>query len=268
MKKTLLFILLCALCVSLFGCGKAPADKAPAGTNAETADDERIRLPDFTVETVNGDTFSLSEALAENRTVLINLWATWCGYCTLEFPYLQEAWEQNRDTASVICLSIEPQDTPEAIRAYAAENGFSLPMGSAVGTGLESYADEGVPVTIAVSPAGYVTAVHLGALRSAGDFIALMENSAQTAETCAYTVNFLDETGNLLPGCAVSFCAGETCVPVFANDEGTAVFEGAPQTYTVKLLSAPEGYRAADTDEQTAGPYTQTIFFYLQKETP
>ena len=216
---------------------------------------------------MDGDVFTLSKALEEKQTVLINLWATWCGYCTLEFPYLQEALARQSDTVAAICLSIEPQDTPDAIRAYAEENGLTLPMGSAVGTGLESYADEGVPVTIAVDREGCVTAVHLGALSSAEDFIALMNTGAQQTGTSEYTVYFTDEQGLPLPGCAVSFCAGERCVPVFANDEGVAVYEGAPNNYEVKLISAPEGYRA-EPDVQTAGPYTQTIYFYLQKETP
>lgn len=269
MKKTILLplLLLLALCLpACSGAGDRPADETTAAGAAET--DERIQLPDFTVETADGGSFTLSRALEEKGTALINLWATWCGYCTVEFPYLQEAYAQHQNDAAVICLSVEPQDTPEAIRAYAETNGLTLPMGSAVGTGLERYANEGVPVTITVDRNRYITAMHLGALTSAESFTELLRTDGTTAGTCVYTVYFADVNGSPLPGCAVSFCAGDVCVPVFADETGAAVYEGAPGNYTVKLISAPEGYRAADGEEQTAGPYSQTLTFYLQKETP
>lgn len=51
-------------------------------------------MPDFTVSTLDGGTFTLSDALKEKDAVLVNFWATWCGPCAFEFPYLEEAYEQ------------------------------------------------------------------------------------------------------------------------------------------------------------------------------
>ena len=45
-------------------------------------------FPDFSVTDCDGNTFTLSEALKGHEAVLINLWATWCPPCRLEFPFL------------------------------------------------------------------------------------------------------------------------------------------------------------------------------------
>ena len=54
-------------------------------------------LPDFTVKTLDGEDFTLSESLKSHDLVLINFWATWCGPCRMEFPFLQDAWQQYAD---------------------------------------------------------------------------------------------------------------------------------------------------------------------------
>ena len=68
-------------------------------------------LPDFTVKTLDGEDFTLSESLKSHDLVLINFWATWCGPCRMEFPFLQDAWQQYADRIDVIALSVEETET-------------------------------------------------------------------------------------------------------------------------------------------------------------
>lgn len=48
--------------------------------------------PDFALPTLDGGTAELSQL--RGRWVLINFWATWCGYCVIQQPYLQAAFEE------------------------------------------------------------------------------------------------------------------------------------------------------------------------------
>ncbi len=163
MKKTIIvsFLILIAFCFS--ACGSANTGDAggvktasgsgqtattASGTSEETvaarpeADDaSRInmdvrpgshlanRLADFTFTTYDGESFSLYETLQKKDMVLINIWATWCGPCRMEFPYMEEAYEDYKDRIEIFALSCEPDDTDEVLKDFAEELGLTFPMG-------------------------------------------------------------------------------------------------------------------------------------------
>ena len=130
-------------------------------------------LPDFTFTDINGVTHTLSETLKEKEMVLINLWATWCGPCKAEFPYLEEAYEQFSDKVEVFALSVEGTDDDEKLTAYAQEHGLTFPIsrdeaGIAAGFGLSS-----VPTSLVVDRFGNVTFLESGSQTTVGAFTRL-----------------------------------------------------------------------------------------------
>ena len=134
------------------------------------------RLEDFSVQTLDGSTFTLSGALEDKDLVLINLWATWCLPCEMEFPFLEEAYERYADRVAVVALSIEPEDTPEKLRDYAESHGLTFPVGSDSGTGLaDTFQVMSIPTSVAVDRFGNVVMVEAGAQTSAAAFEALFE---------------------------------------------------------------------------------------------
>ena len=52
-------------------------------------------MPDFTVPLTDNTNTSLSELLSENDLVVLNVFATWCGPCELEFPDMEKVYEAN-----------------------------------------------------------------------------------------------------------------------------------------------------------------------------
>ncbi|MBR3473636.1 MAG: TlpA family protein disulfide reductase [Oscillospiraceae bacterium] len=227
-----------------------------------------ILMEDFSVETIYGETFTFSEALENHELVLINLFATWCGPCRMEFPYLQEALSQRSDQVAVIALSIEPTDTDEVLREFSADLGIQLPMANAEGTDLEDYVTIGIPTTILVDRTGKVAAVEIGALTETEEFLELFDRFTgpdYDPNLCEYSVTTFDLDYNLLPDVTVYFCTDTTCTPIVTDEEGFASFIAPPGRYHVQVIGIPEGYELVDEGDFYTEPYGQNIWLSFRK---
>ena len=132
-------------------------------------------------EMVDGTPSKISDR--KGKIVLINLWATWCGYCRQEMPRLIAMQNQYRDKGfQVLGLDIGEQETtqPESI---ADINNFASMMGlnyelARIDTGLRTRLQHlsrfsGVPQSFLVDREGRLRGVFLGGSQGA---IAQMEN--------------------------------------------------------------------------------------------
>jgi len=118
--------------------------------------------PDFTVDLLDGGSFSLSEHIADDgRPLIINLWASWCVPCREEMPDLSAFAEKNPDIAIV---GVAVEDQLEAARAFGAEIDpvYSLAFGNEAFD--EAYPNFGLPVTYFLDADGGVTEVFNGIL--------------------------------------------------------------------------------------------------------
>jgi peroxiredoxin len=127
-------------------------------------------FPDFTVTDIDGNTFTLSEALKDHEAVLINFWATWCGPCRNEFPAINKVYEEYKDKVAFIALSIEPKDSNEVISSFREENGLTLPMGRDEDRKLYLTTETiNIPVTVIVDRFGNVGFFQIGSFRAADE---------------------------------------------------------------------------------------------------
>ena len=131
---------------------------------------------DFSVKTVDGGTFTLSEALRTHDLVVINFWATWCEPCCMEFPYLQEAWEKYADRVDVIAMSIERTDTERYLQNFAKKNGLTFSIGRDENKLLDKMHGDAIPTTLIVDRTGKVVSVDVGAKMSVEEFTELFDS--------------------------------------------------------------------------------------------
>lgn len=165
MKKILALILALAMCL---GCVAFAEEAAP--TYAVGAP-----LPDFTFTAIDGTTYTLSEVLKEKDMVLINLWATWCGPCRSEFPYMEEAYEQYKDKIEIFALSVEETDDVETLTAFAAEYGLTFPIGRDDTDIFGGFGLNGVPTSLVVDRFGNVAFLEVGSQTAVGNFTRLFD---------------------------------------------------------------------------------------------
>jgi len=160
MKKLISILLALTLSLTLF------VSVASADGNAKANP-----IPDFTVTDSDGITFTLSEALKDHKAVLVNFWATWCGWCVYEFPYLNEVYHEYKDRVAFIALTTGKSDTVEVINDFRKQNGFFFPMGRDENAKLaDSVNSEGLPTTIVIDRFGNLVFNHAGAFHSADEF--------------------------------------------------------------------------------------------------
>jgi thiol-disulfide isomerase/thioredoxin len=111
------------------------ANGKTAGSAAADADSPEAQgLPDlrgkqapgFTLKTLDGKTVSLSDY--KGKAVLVNFWATWCGPCKLEMPWLIDLQKKYAAQGFTV-LGISEDDGPaKNIADFAAKMGVNYPV--------------------------------------------------------------------------------------------------------------------------------------------
>lgn len=124
---------------------------------------------DFSVTAYDGTEYKLSELLKTKKAVILNFWFENCGPCRIEFPYLQEAYAEYKDSIEI--LAMNPADgTDQSVADYAKTNGLTFPM-SACDPEWESCMNiVGYPTTVVIDRYGMVAFIHMGAVTDAETF--------------------------------------------------------------------------------------------------
>jgi len=83
-------------------------------------------LPAFELADLSGKTWKL--ATIEGKSVLVNLWATWCGPCNTELPYLEELYKKVKDRSDVQILTFNIDTDLGLVEPFMKEKGFTFPV--------------------------------------------------------------------------------------------------------------------------------------------
>ena len=130
--------------------GSCMADAKPANWN-------------FKLKDMEGKEVELASFKDQNKVVLLNFWATWCGPCKAEIPGFVELQEKYRDKLTIIGYSVD--DTAELAKKYAAQYKMNYPV--LLGEGREDVQDAfgpiwGIPASFIISKDGKVCRKHMG----------------------------------------------------------------------------------------------------------
>lgn len=110
---------------------------------------------DFSAQTNEGDTFTLSEQVG--NVVLINFWATWCGPCVEEMPALQDLYEEYGDSGNVRIVLINAGESSRTVHRFLSQNGYTVPcIYDTDNTVNDQYGVMGIPYTVIFNKDGTV----------------------------------------------------------------------------------------------------------------
>lgn len=143
-------------------------------TETETGEKQTVAAPDFTLTDQFGNSHTLSEY--KGKTVFLNFWATWCGPCRMEMPYIQQVYEDyGLNSGDVIILGVanpktgdQPNNsdvTQEEVEAFLSENGYTYPVAMDLdGSIFATYGIQAFPTTFMIDRNGNVYGYAAGSL--------------------------------------------------------------------------------------------------------
>ena len=128
----------------------------------EQAPTQGAEVPDFTLQTVDGETVSLSDY--RGQPVVLNFWATWCAPCREEMPLLQETYEAYRADGLVV-LGVNVRENPEIVQGFLDDLNLDFPVVLDTETDVVNrYLVTSLPVTFFIDREGRLRTLVIGGM--------------------------------------------------------------------------------------------------------
>ena len=168
---TVILVLVMVLGLTLPGCSSASPTTQPDSSNSAT---------DFTLEDLHGETVSLSDF--HGKPVLLNFWASWCGPCQHEMPFLQEIYEdQELQNKGLVILTVNIGESPATAETFMEAGGFSFPVLLDINKSVAGkYNIRGIPATFFIDKDGIIKDMKVGAFASATEIMQKLASSVLT----------------------------------------------------------------------------------------
>lgn len=130
-----------------------PPSNGNAGQGSEGYWEKPTRpIPTFELSDLSGKTWRLKELAG--KTVLINVWATWCGPCQSELPHLEKFYEKFKDRTDIQVLTFDVDEDLGLVAPYLKEKGYTFPVLPAYSTVVSLLDGFAIPQNWLVDPNG------------------------------------------------------------------------------------------------------------------
>lgn len=120
--------------------------------------------PDFTLDSLTGDSFSLSAA--RGQPVVLNFWATWCPPCRVEIPHFQQA--SATYNGQVLIVGVDDGEPRAQVAPFAQEMGITYPVPLDGNSEVSRrYRVSSLPTTFFIDAEGVIQHIQIGLVNGA-----------------------------------------------------------------------------------------------------
>ncbi len=106
--------------------GRVESKSKPESAEIATWNSKNTALPEFDLTDLDGRKWSNADL--KGKVAFINLWATWCGPCRSELPYVEKLRAQLKDRKDVVILTLNVDEEVGAVEPFMKENKYTFPV--------------------------------------------------------------------------------------------------------------------------------------------
>jgi thiol-disulfide isomerase/thioredoxin len=121
---------------------------------------DSIDALDFTLEDMSGNKVTLSDY--KGKTILLNFWASWCGPCKYEMPFIEQLYKESKDSDLVI-VTVNLEEPKTIISEFLTDNKYSFPVWlDSEGAVASQYGVKGIPLSLLINKDFKIVSAHEG----------------------------------------------------------------------------------------------------------
>jgi thiol-disulfide isomerase/thioredoxin len=118
--------------------------------------------PASELQLLDGTRTSLTELQAAQKIVLLDFWATWCGPCRDELPFVARLAEEFADQG-VVLFAVNQMESPRLVEAFQQEQKYNFTAAlDETGAISEAFEVSGLPCLYMLGRDGTVQVIHVG----------------------------------------------------------------------------------------------------------
>jgi peroxiredoxin len=173
-QKIKRIFLICIVTATFLLAVNCSAEETTTGTGNITTEPTADQLPapgrtapDFSLAGLDGEIVSLKDY--RGSPVLLNFWATWCGPCRFEMPFIQEIYlDPDWQAAGVEIIAVNLGESSSEVEEFLSDNGLTFPVLLDSSTEVANrYNIRAIPTTLFIDKDGIIKRIDTGAFASA-----------------------------------------------------------------------------------------------------